>query len=94
MAYHKSSEKRARQTIVKNERNRAALSKIKTGVKKFRTAVEALSTGTGDLAKTKEAFQAAQSLLRKAATKGLLHRNNSNRRVGRLAALLAKATTK
>jgi small subunit ribosomal protein S20 len=80
VATHKSSEKRARQTIVKNARNRSYLSSVRTALKKFRAA---LSEGTDQ--KTVEGlFKAAQKHLDMAASKGLLHRNNAARNISRM----------
>ena len=89
MAYHKSSEKRARQDVVRNARNRAYVSKIRTAVKKVRTSVEDMKKGTGEMSKLQEAFRTAQSLLHKAVGKRVIHRNNAARRIGRLAHAIA-----
>lgn len=84
MANHKSAKKRARQSVKKNERNRSYLSMVKRVVKNFRVGLEDLQKGQGDAAKVGQLLSAAQAALHKAATKGLLHRNNASRRVSRL----------
>ena len=86
MAHHKSSKKRIRSDAKKNARNRSYMASVRTAVKKFKVAVSGEVAGE-ELSKL---FQGAQSMLHKAATKGLLHRNNASRRVARLSALLAK----
>lgn len=72
MANHKSSIKRARQTIVRTERNRAEKSRIKTLRKK---TVAAVAEGN------KEAAVAASSLLAsavdKAAKRNMIHPNKA-----------------
>jgi small subunit ribosomal protein S20 len=78
MANKKSSKKRVRQTLVKTENNRKALSKVKTSA---RAAREALTTKG---AKPAEAVKAAVSSLMKAGSKGLIHKRAAARRVSRL----------
>lgn len=86
MAHHKSAKKRIRSDARKTEHNGAKMSTVRTAVKKFKLAAKA-----GEPAdKVEKLFVQAQSELHKAATKGILHRNNAARRVARLASLLAK----
>lgn len=81
MATHKSSEKRARGDAKKNQRNSQYISAVRTTVKKLRTAI-----ATNQDAETLQGlYKAAQSMLAKAASKGILHKNNAARRIGRLA---------
>lgn len=86
MANHKSSTKRARSSAVKRDRNSQYLSSIRTAIKRCRFAIEALKAGTEKDAKKVEALLAtAQEMLHKGASKGVIHRKNASRRVGRLA---------
>lgn len=85
MAHHKSAKKRIRSDARKNMRNRSYLSTVRTAVKKFKLAAGS-DTPKEELAKL---FKDAQSMLHKAATKGIIHRNNASRRVGRLSALMS-----
>lgn len=86
MATHKSSEKRARQTIKKTSRNTSYESSVKTAVKKFRTAV-----AQKDKKETLvNLFTEAQSKIAKAAKRGLYHSNTAARKISRLSALLGK----
>ena len=80
MANHKSAKKRARQNIKRNERNKAYLSKVRTAVKNF---TEAVKEGKSDL--SGEPFSSVQSILHKAAKKGLIKDNNASRKIKRLA---------
>lgn len=86
MATHKSSAKRARQTIKKTNRNRSHESSVKTAVKKFRAAVE--SKDKKEVLAT--LLSAAQSKIAKAAKRGLYHGNTASRKISRLTALIAK----
>lgn len=85
MANHKSSEKRARSSERKRQRNSNYLSSVRTAVKKYRFALNGLAAGTGEEgAKVLELLTKAQSALAKAAAKGLLHKNNAARSIARL----------
>ena len=74
MANHKSSIKRARQTIVRTERNRAAKSRIKTLRKKTLTAIAA-----GDKEGAAKASSEFSSAVDKAAKRNLIHPNKAAR---------------
>ncbi len=84
MANIKSAEKRNRQTPKRTARNRVLRSGARTAVKKARTAVD-----SGE-AMSAEAVQAAISVLDRAATKGVIHKNNASRRKSRLMKALNK----
>lgn len=90
MANHKSATKRAKQNVKRRARNKSYISKVKTAVKKFKQGALA---GTG-----KDALQQlmveAQVLLNRAAAKGVLHKNNASRRIGRLAESFNKVVSK
>jgi small subunit ribosomal protein S20 len=85
LANHKSALKRIRSSKRKQERNRVVRSRTRTYVKKARQIME-----SGDLEQAREATLAAVRELDKAATKGVLHRNNVARRKSRLMKQLAK----
>ena len=86
MANHKSSKKRARQTPVRTARNQDIKSSVKTAVRTFREALK-----SGDKEKLAEAFRQATRSLRRAASKGVLHKANASRRVSRLTQAFNKA---
>lgn len=79
MATHKSAEKRHRQNLKKNERNREARSALRTAVKGTLEKVAA-----GDVDEAQKEAKKATSLYNKAAVKGLVHKNNAKRHVSRL----------
>jgi small subunit ribosomal protein S20 len=80
LAQHKSARKRARQSIKRRARNRNIGSAMKTGVKAFLAAADA-----GDGAATATSLRAAESLLRRAASKGVIPKKRASRRISRLA---------
>jgi small subunit ribosomal protein S20 len=82
---NKSALKANRQNVVRREANRQLRSKLRTGLKKIRIAVD----GT-DKAAAKAAVGEAQSLVDKMATKGIIHRNTAARYKSRLTARASK----
>lgn len=83
MAHHKSAKKRILTNAKKRSRNQAYISSVRTAVKKLRTAAE-----KGIQAEVQTLLQDAQSLLHKAASRGLIHRNTASRKVARLTAFV------
>ena len=81
MANIKSAKKRAKQTIVRNARNSAQRSMLRTAVKKVIKALDA-----HDAAAAQDAFTSAQPLLDRMAARGLIHRNKAARHKSRLTA--------
>lgn len=79
MANHKSAQKRARQTIKREARNTALKSRVKTFVRAFRDALE-----SGEVKKIEAALGTATREIRKAASKGLMHKRAASRHVSRL----------
>ncbi len=75
MANIKSQIKRNRQNDAAHERNKAVKSALKTAVRKFRAAAEA---GNADEAKV--AAHDAAKRLDKAASKGVIHKNQAANR--------------
>jgi len=76
---HKSTIRRARQAVKRQGRNRAALSAVKSLVKKVHSAVS-----DKKLDDAKASLREATSALSKAVTKGVLKRNTASRRISRL----------
>jgi small subunit ribosomal protein S20 len=87
LATHKSAEKRARQSVKRNKRNTEAMSAVRTFERKLRTAI----TG-GDKTAAKTLLNDYMSKLSKAATKGVFSKKMAGRKIGRLAANVAKLT--
>lgn len=81
----KSAEKRARQSVVRNQRNRALRSRMRNAVRGVREAVEA-----GDKAKAEELLKPTVSLLDSTAQKGVIHRNAAARTKSRLNRAVSK----
>ena len=79
MANHKSSEKRARQTRVKTERNRFYKTRIKNVTKNVLAAIE-----TADKEKALEAMKTANKYLHHCVSKGVLKSGTASRKVSRL----------
>lgn len=79
MANTQSAKKRARQAVVRTERNRARTSRIRTYVKKVETAIT-----SGDKPAAEAALKAAQPEVARGVTKGVLHRNTAARKISRL----------
>ncbi|MBF0228101.1 MAG: 30S ribosomal protein S20 [Desulfamplus sp.] len=84
MANHKSAIKRAKQNEVRRLRNRSARSAMRTAIKKVYVAKEEAAENTTEI------FKTAQSVIAKAAKKGLLHKNTAARKTSRLAKYLNK----
>ena len=78
MANIKSAEKRNRQAPKRAARNRILRSGARTAVKRARTALDNKDASSA------EAIQAAIQTLDRAATKGVIHKNNAARRKSRL----------
>lgn len=83
---NKSALKRERQSLKRRLRNKSAKSAIKTAIKKTIALIEAK-----DFDGAKSQLVKAESLLHKAAIKGILHMNNASRRTARLCERLNKA---
>lgn len=79
MANNPSAEKANRQSQKRRVRNRAALSTLRTAVKKARAAIDGKADEADDLRKT------AIAIIDSAVTKGVLKRNTASRYVSRLA---------
>jgi small subunit ribosomal protein S20 len=79
MANHKSAEKRIRQNAKRNEINRANRSKLRTQIKKLRTAVAGADKAAGT-----ELLNPTVSMIDKAVNKGIIHKNTAARYKSRL----------
>jgi small subunit ribosomal protein S20 len=79
MANHKSSAKRAKQTLVKTERNRFYKTRIKNVTKEVLSAVE-----SNDKEKATTAMKTANKYLHHCIAKGILKKGTAARKVSRL----------
>ncbi len=79
MANIKSAKKRVIVSQTKAERNKSIKSSVKTTIKKVEAAVAAKDAETA-----KAALLEATSVIDKAESKGIYHKNNASRKVSRL----------
>lgn len=79
MATHKSAIKRAKQSEKKRQRNRAAMSTMKTLIKKVFTSIGGKETQDAN-----SNLKEATSYIDKIADKGIIHKNKAGRIVSRL----------
>ena len=85
MANNKSAKKRIRITAKRTLENKSVKTRTKTAVKKFLTSVEG-----GDKSASAVVLSNTASVLDRAVTKGVLHKNTAARKKSRLAARLNK----
>ena len=85
MANIKSQIKRIKTNEVARRRNKATKSALKTSIRRFREAADA-----GDAAKATQLAQAANRALDKAASKGVIHKNQAANRKSAIAARAAR----
>ncbi|MEE3078689.1 MAG: 30S ribosomal protein S20 [Bdellovibrionota bacterium] len=85
MANHKSAKKRSRQTEVRNARNTAQRSAVKTAVKNTRPAI---AEGNKEVAS--KLLLTTQKLLDRLSKKGIIKPNTAARRTSRLASQVNK----
>jgi len=81
MANHFSALKRARQTVKRSENNRANKSRLRTTLRRFRSALSA-----GNREQAEQEFRQTVSVLDKSVKKGVLHKNTASRYKSRLSA--------
>jgi small subunit ribosomal protein S20 len=83
----KSQIKRNKQNEKARQRNKAVKSSLKTSVRQFREAADA-----GDAEKVTETMRAALTKLDKAASKGVIHKNQAANRKSAIAKRAAQLT--
>jgi len=79
LATHRSAEKRDRQNKKRKIRNTAIKSETKTEIKKVLAAVD-----EQDRDSSEKTLKSAIRVIKKAASKGVYHKNNASRKVSRL----------
>lgn len=84
MANIKSAKKRVLVAKVRQERNKAIKSSVKTAIKKVEAAVE-----SGNKEAAQAELVSATAVIDKAAKRGVFHKNNASRKVSRLAKAVA-----
>jgi small subunit ribosomal protein S20 len=85
---HPSAQKRYRQSLKRQVRNRAIKTRVRSATKH---AVETIAAGDRNVAEA--ALRDAMKVLDKAASKGTLKRNTASRKISRLARRLHRAYT-
>ena len=81
MANIKSAKKRARQAVKRNARNASSRSMLRTAIKKVVVAIEAK-----DKKAAQAAYQTAEPIMDRYASRGLIHKNKASRHKSRLSA--------
>ena len=85
MANIKSAKKRILVNRTKADRNKAIRSGVKTSIKKVYAAID-----SNDTEAAKAALVEATSIIDKAETKGVYHKNNASRKISRLSKAVNK----
>lgn len=94
VANHKDAAKRAVQAAKRRMRNRAYRTRMRNQIASLRNMIDDKVPGGKDPEAIQSEFREAVSVIQSLATKGVIHRNQADRRVARLAAAVKKATTK
>jgi len=89
MANHYSALKRARQTETKTAVNRANSSRLRTQLRKLKSAV-----ASGDQSQSQAIYRETVSLIDKSVKKGVIHKNTGSRYKSRLSARVKAAAKK
>ncbi|MCC6749410.1 MAG: 30S ribosomal protein S20 [Deltaproteobacteria bacterium] len=86
MANHPQAEKRNRQRIKRQARNRFFRATMRTFIKRVRTAIEAKDGGAA-----REALEKAIPIIDRCAQKGVIPRQRASRTISRLARAVGEA---
>ncbi len=79
MATHKSAIKRNKQSMARRSRNVAYKTKAKTAIKEVKFAI-----ANKDIEGARTSLNKTVSILQKIQSKGVIHKNNSSRKIARL----------
>jgi len=85
LANIKSAKKRIKVIAKKTANNKRRRSQIKTSIRRFEEALAA-----GDVSLATDRFRSAQKKITQVAAKNTIHKNNSARKISRLAKKLAQ----
>ena len=86
MANHKSAAKRAKQSIVRRNRNRSGKSTLKSALKKYRALLAENSP------EAKDNLSAMAGLIDRSVKHGFIHKNRANRLKSKLSIQSAKVS--
>lgn len=82
-----SQKKRMRQDVVRRDRNRARMTRLRRSLRRLDEAIEA-----GDLERVREQWRETQSLIDRTAKHGVIHHNTAARKKARLSRRIARLT--
>jgi small subunit ribosomal protein S20 len=85
---HKSAIKRHRQSVKRQARNQTIRIRVRHTVRELREII-----AKKDVATAEAKLRSATATVRKAVTKGVLHRNSADRRISRLSKQIAALST-
>lgn len=85
MANTAQARKRARQSDVRNEHNVALRTKLRTFIKKVVSSI-----ASGNKVEANDAYKAAQPVIDKMSSKGIIHKNKAARHKSRLSQQIKK----
>ena len=88
MANHKSALKRAIQNEIRYMRNKSTKTRIRKAIKEVRLS---LNEDSGEM--TLKKLNTAQSIIDKAAKKGVIHKKTAARKISRLSKLVVTTAT-
>jgi len=83
----KSAEKRVRQNLTRELRNRRSKSILKTSIRRFEESLQG-----DDMEEAKNKLNHALRQIDKAATKGIIHKNNAARKKSRLSRIFNQSS--
>jgi small subunit ribosomal protein S20 len=83
LANHKSAIKRARQNLIRRNRNMGYRTRTKNVIKEVRAAA-----AENNEEKAKETMKEAVSMIQKTASKGVIHKKKASRKISRLTRLV------
>jgi small subunit ribosomal protein S20 len=79
LATHKSAIKRNKQSLIRRSRNTGYKTRAKTAIKEVRLAL-----ADKDIDRARTSLSKTVSILQKIQSKGIIHKNNSGRKISRL----------
>ena len=82
----KSAEKRVRQNVKRELRNRRTKSMLKSSIRRFEESLQ-----SGDMEEAKVKLNAAVRQIDRAATRGVVHKNNAARKKSRLSRIFSQS---
>lgn len=91
MATHKSAEKAFRQSIKRNKLNSIVRTKVKSAIKRVTKLLSTDLKNEEARSKILNELKNVEKVLKKAASKGVIHKNTASRKISRLHHAVRKA---